>query len=249
MSFGKLIAIAGMIGVAAPAAAVDAITDWSAANGKPTDIAPPWVRGGPSGSATVAGGIMTVTGRTYFEQDAATTPGFNVARAFAVEASARYVSGSSASTREGMNMFFTTGNNIGGGLYIGNNYFYLATSNGSNSAVIAVDTTVAFHKYRLSLGAPSNNGLSAISVYYDDILKLTGSTFSSVPYSGPDMRFDFGGGSSLASATSEWKYVRDYVTPAVGAVPEPATWALMLGGFGIAGSALRRRVPIARVAA
>jgi|GEM_PF-1744173 len=29
------------------------------------------------------------------------------------------------------------------------------------------------------------------------------------------------------------------------AVPEPATWALMLGGFGLAGSALRRRRPIA----
>ena len=26
-----------------------------------------------------------------------------------------------------------------------------------------------------------------------------------------------------------------------GAVPEPATWALMIGGFGLAGAALRRR--------
>ena len=42
---------------------------------------------------------------------------------------------------------------------------------------------------------------------------------------------------------------RDYYSPAfyftadnnANAVPEPATWALMLGGFGLAGSALRRR--------
>ncbi|HYZ48597.1 MAG TPA: PEPxxWA-CTERM sorting domain-containing protein [Sphingomonas sp.] len=33
------------------------------------------------------------------------------------------------------------------------------------------------------------------------------------------------------------------------AVPEPATWAMMLGGFGLAGMAMRRRPRIARVAA
>lgn len=31
------------------------------------------------------------------------------------------------------------------------------------------------------------------------------------------------------------------VTDATGAVPEPAAWALMLGGFGLVGSAMRRR--------
>ncbi|RYY35001.1 MAG: PEP-CTERM sorting domain-containing protein [Sphingomonadales bacterium] len=30
-------------------------------------------------------------------------------------------------------------------------------------------------------------------------------------------------------------------TQVTGAVPEPASWALMIGGFGIAGGALRRR--------
>jgi hypothetical protein len=33
-----------------------------------------------------------------------------------------------------------------------------------------------------------------------------------------------------------------------GAVPEPATWALMIGGFGLAGAALRRRRAVAAVA-
>jgi hypothetical protein len=33
------------------------------------------------------------------------------------------------------------------------------------------------------------------------------------------------------------------VTPPAGAVPEPASWAMMIGGFALAGSVLRRRKP------
>lgn len=39
------------------------------------------------------------------------------------------------------------------------------------------------------------------------------------------------------------------VSGATGAVPEPATWALMIGGFGLAGAALRRRRSLAVFAA
>ena len=41
-----------------------------------------------------------------------------------------------------------------------------------------------------------------------------------------------------------------FVGNGVGAVPEPATWALMIGGFGAAGTSLRRRrIGVARVVA
>ena len=43
------------------------------------------------------------------------------------------------------------------------------------------------------------------------------------------------------SGTVTFTYDGDVVTPPTGAVPEPATWAMMIGGFGLVGGALRRR--------
>ena len=71
------------------------------------------------------------------------------------------------------------------------------------------------------------------------------------PYPGGTMRLDVDA-SDIARATlrTGWHPDKDYIfvdnftlgaaTP-VSAVPEPATWAMMIAGFGLAGSALRRR--------
>jgi hypothetical protein len=37
------------------------------------------------------------------------------------------------------------------------------------------------------------------------------------------------------------KWITDFTGGAGPGVPEPASWALMIGGFGLAGAALRRR--------
>ena len=67
-----------------------------------------------------------------------------------------------------------------------------------------------------------------------------------------------GGGSYypqlISYNTLEWAYnetagVQFSAVAATGGVPEPATWALMLGGFGLVGGAMRRRRGVAGAAA
>jgi hypothetical protein len=55
---------------------------------------------------------------------------------------------------------------------------------------------------------------------------------------------EFSLGDMLISATLATTSI-SVVDTSAGAVPEPATWALMIAGFGAAGSALRRRRPVA----
>jgi hypothetical protein len=73
-------------------------------------------------------------------------------------------------------------------------------------------------------------------------LNFSASGFS---VAGPDYGLEFlldntipGGGGSIA-------FVDGGRVTLTGGVPEPATWALMIGGFGLAGAALRRRALVA----
>ncbi|PZQ58946.1 MAG: PEP-CTERM sorting domain-containing protein [Phenylobacterium zucineum] len=59
-----------------------------------------------------------------------------------------------------------------------------------------------------------------------------------VAFSGTAMSVDFGGAANQVAFAN---ITIGSITPGTGAVPEPATWALMIGGFGMAGATLRRR--------
>jgi hypothetical protein len=54
-------------------------------------------------------------------------------------------------------------------------------------------------------------------------------------------QFDFVGGHFAPDSPPSYAGFFDYSTVISHAVPEPATWALMISGFGLAGAALRRR--------
>lgn len=223
---------------ATPATAGPLITDWYASGGTPASVSPAWVLSG-SGSS-LAGGVLTIRGKTYWGQYPS-TPGFNSLQAFSVEARLRVLSNSSSlDSREGTNIVFAQGPTNGNALFIGNGRIFINNGDVSRGSTAFVDTA-DFHTYRIDVGAPAVvGGLSTISVSYDGVTKLTGSTFSSVPFSGYDQRFFFGGGSSYASGVSEWQFVRNSIATAA-AVPEPASWAMLVAGFTIVGTATRRR--------
>lgn len=118
--------------------------------------------------------------------------------------------------------FDTTGFNF-------NSYQKLTNLNGANpdfGVPLSGLTYIAIH-YGNGTGSPATGNVTA---FYK--LDLTGTSLS-------QLNLNFRASSSAVL----------YSTQAPPAVPEPATWAMMLGGFGLLGAASRRRARTVRVAA
>lgn len=84
-------------------------------------------------------------------------------------------------------------------------------------------------------------------------LNIGGTTLGFTQYGGPDL-FTLNGNTpvfnlgtfNLSSITSGAAQIR--ISAVTAAVPEPATWAMMIGGFGIVGASMRRRKVAVRFA-
>lgn len=96
-------------------------------------------------------------------------------------------------------------------------------SSGSGTGIAAGSTATLF---------PGHATLAVNSAYFSDGIFLRW---------GPDS-YDVG----LDNIVFD---VRAIAPPSVGGVPEPSSWALMIGGFGLVGGAMRRRTGLATVAA
>jgi hypothetical protein len=120
------------------------------------------------------------------------------------------------SARSGAAIILTTAAGIGNILWLGNGEIFLLSGGLVRGATAAVNT-VNFHLYRIEVSGVSSG--SAIEVYQDNVLKLTGSLFTSPGTFGSVPRVGFGEVSTIASGTSEWKSF----THNLSAIPEPLT--------------------------
>lgn len=140
----------------------------------------------------------------------------------------------------------TVGVNEGGAGYSGtlpnDPTHYLTVPGGSNAVLTSVTGLSAFSLY---MGSPDiYNAIRFIGAGFDETLtggQLSGGDTSQAWGWGARVNFDFGGATVnqvVLSSTSNSFEVDNF---AVAAVPEPATWAMMILGFGAMGAVIRQR--------
>jgi hypothetical protein len=140
----------------------------------------------------------------------------------------------------------TVGVNEGGAGYSGtlpnNATHYLTIPGGANAILTSVGGMKAFSLY---MGSPDTyNSIRFIGDGIDQTLsggQLSGGDTNQQWSWGARVNFDFGGAkiNQIVLNSSSNSFESDNF--AVAAVPEPATWAMMIMGFGMAGALIRRR--------
>lgn len=107
------------------------------------------------------------------------------------------------------------------------------------------------------------NVVNLVFTYTGPDFRNTGGPFSPIDFNGLSARSTFSrlgldafftlttknNLDNLPGGSNTAVFTLGQVTVPVAGVPEPATWAMMLGGFGFMGAAMRRRTKVARVTA
>lgn len=214
------------------------VVDWQAASGdKPDEIATPWSYvDNTDGDAALAGGILTLSTSqtdesTYYIETGSI---LDMSSPFFIEANLKFVSGASnAAYRAPISIGLTVEANVGNALYIGQDEVFFATGDTSTGTKVSVDTSDAFHTYRIEY-----DGSGGLELFYDGNAAplLTGSTFNSSSFNGPDERIIWGEFSIHTVGVSQWTSFQHNAT-----VPEPSSAVALLGVCGALGYRARRR--------
>jgi hypothetical protein len=150
----------------------------------------------------------------------------------------------------------TAGFNEGGSGYSGtlpNDPTHYLTIPGGSSATLT--STSFLSSFSLYMGSPDTyNSIRFLGLGGYDFTLVggdlsAGNTSQSWDY-GKRVNFDFGGANvnQIVLTSSGNSFETDSWAAGVGAVPEPATWAMMIIGFASVGAALRRRTAQTAVA-
>ena len=116
---------------------------------------------------------------------------------------------------------------------------------GSNSMTL---TTPGIAALSIFMGSPDDYNSILFNFSDDTFERLTGIELAGGDYNGNQgigrrMIYDFGGKTvtSIVFTSGQNSFEFDNISTLASAVPEPATWAMMIAGFGMAGTAIRRR--------
>lgn len=171
----------------------------------------------------LAGGVLTLANDNTPEGMVYSMEGSDIAMPpqLIITARVRMVSSFSTSiARTGATIRFAIAPEIGNALYLGLGYIFLGSGDETVGPSVAVDTTGAFHDYRIEVSGLTAGG--GIMVFQDNILVLTGGVNSSAVDNAATLNVTFGEGSSLADGESQWTSFSHNAA----AVPEPSTLSL-----------------------
>ena len=194
------------------------------------------------GGATVAGGTLNLDGSNDYAQ--LSGKALDITQAYSV-----YVRFKTSGQNKGITEFVSQGSSGLPGFYLGTvGTSTRVTDYAAGGIGYDLPQDGAFHDILMTTG-------SGTTVYIDGNTVFTSATdFFGASNSGDDTKFGdqfynyneyFTGQIDRAKFFQGVATYAEATAAAVGGVPEPASWALMLGGFGMLGVASRRRRSIA----
>lgn len=240
MKLLSVFALGASIAVAAPAAAITTFATFSSTSAAPSVE----FTGAPNGAGVLSSVAQPVTFR-FFDAAGGETPTdfaatFNL---LANTAGGQVLGGIGIAPVISGSFSFTSASAVTFGGATGTN---LLTGTFSGSAVTAQIN-----------GSTANYGVStppAFVTFTSDFLDFSDSTARDLAFAitgiNPSVSFDsFAGGTGQFAGTIGGSFSADvFAGSGLPGVPEPATWALMIGGFGMVGTAMRRRKVLPTVA-